>query len=184
MQLPDFLEFEPFNRQRELMGAHALGDFVFFDPAKNLTGEERMRLARGELVLDKRYLWLGEDNSLAYKDSRLYVLEARLQQGDTLLHLADCDVVSAWMNNHKDETASLPLQGSTSTAPDVEVAQEKGKPKVCSDCLQRLRYQGFDRLRPRHVRYSEQVQANFSLHEYFQHYPQYPVKPTRPSVFF
>ncbi|GAA5316464.1 MAG: hypothetical protein AseanaTS_16680 [Candidatus Pelagadaptatus aseana] len=168
MKLPDFLQFEPFNRLREAMGAEDLGDFVFFDPKKNLTGLERIELANQGLPVNPKVLQAASDFTLVFKDSRVLIYHPAPQQpGDWHYHLAECDQVQSL------RTHNLLQQLQAKTAlPQSEI----GNYKVCSDCLQKLRYQNFDAARQRHREYSQRIADEFSLDSFFDKYPVYPVE--------
>lgn len=167
MKLPDFLQFEPFNELRATMGAETLGAFEFFDPRLHLTAEERTRLAEG-LVLNWSTLRCLHDYTLAYKNSRVLVwLEEPGQSWAAPgYHLAYCRALQE-------------LRRQRPTQP-VRIATELPPPdpwpwRVCPECLQQLRFQGYDGARTRHRDYSDRVLENFDLAEFYARYPLYPV---------
>ncbi|MAZ86780.1 MAG: hypothetical protein CL693_04005 [Cellvibrionaceae bacterium] len=168
MKLPDFLEFEPFNTIRQRMDAQSLGDFVFFDPRRNLTGLERSSLDREGLDIDDQDLRVGEDFTLIYKDSRvlMFCTDPQLLT-DRYYHLADCERVA--------QLRQTDLSQSRWQLRTREPQTAAGQYQVCSGCLQRLHYQNYDGHRQRHRDYSDRVLEAFNLEEFFSQYPMYPV---------
>jgi hypothetical protein len=167
MKLPDFLQFEAFNKLRATMGAEDLGDFVFFDPKKNLTGIERLELKGQGLIVSAAILGSASDFTLTYKDSRVAIyLNEPESMDDWLYHVSDCEMVHAARASDK-----LTLFSAKTVVP----VHATGTYKVCSSCLQKLRYQNFDGVRQRHREYSQRIEDVFSLTEFFQEYPMYPV---------
>lgn len=167
MKLPDFLEFEPFTRMRQSMGARELGSFEFFDPRLHLTADERARLAKGLSVgwLALRCL---PDYTLAYKNSRtLLWLNAPGQSGAApSYHLAYCRVLQAFHRQSPDQK--------------IRIATRLPPPdpwpwRVCPDCLQQLQFRGYDAARSRHRDYSDRILEAFNLEDFFRRYPSYPV---------
>jgi len=168
MKLPDFLEFEPFNKIRERMGAETLGEFVFFDPHLNLTGHERLSLEQEGLCVEGDHLRVGDDFTLIYKDSRVLLVSAQPKSSaERYFHLACCNTVELLLAEG--------LQRSVWQARTNVPESKEGSYQPCSNCLQRLRYQDFDNHRQRHRDYSERVQQEFDLQDFFNRYPMYPV---------
>lgn len=166
MKLPDFLDFAAFNTLRQTMGAHELGEFVFFDPHLNLTGYERLSLRREGLVVAAEDFYVAEDSTLVYKDSRVLVYcPTPVSSHDWRFHLADCPALTAL------QAAAFEGWQARSDTP----RSLTGRYQVCSDCLQRLRYQDYDSQRHRHRGYSERIEQEFELAGFFRRYPLYPV---------
>lgn len=166
MKLPDFLAFEPFLSLRKKMRADKLGHFEFFDPKVHLTVQERNELEMG-LLVPVQCVRVLKDFTLAYKNSRVVVsLSNPRQPEDWCYHLAACSGFTATVQSD----AQQPVKLST-TQPQAEM----GTYRVCSECLQRLRYQGFDGLRNRHRQYSLRVQEEFELETFFKTFSVYPV---------
>lgn len=161
MNLPDFLKFKPFNYLREVMGADQLGDFEFFDPERHLSAEERQQLQTGLRVPVAALAVLG-DKTLAYKNGRVLVSAA---QDDQLLnnvfHLAACNRFQQ-CRGEVSLSVSQPRMG-------------ENKMPVCEECLQELRYKGFDAVRNRHRHYSQRLLEEFSIADFFAAYPAYPL---------
>ncbi len=176
MKLPDFIEFEPFNDIRDRMGADELGDFVFFDPHLNLTGHERLSLEREGLEVDDEHFRVGGDFTLIYKDSRVLLVSEGVESTESSstafavkpnYHLASCPEVETMLKSGLKGSRWL---ARTHISP---VLQESCQ--VCTDCLQRMQYQHFDIHRHRHRDYSDRVQQDFDLADFFRRYPMYPV---------
>lgn len=152
MKLPDFLEFDSFNKMRELVGTDKLGYFEFFDPATQLTGEERSELSLVGIVTKGRFVRLLSDHSLGYKNSRIVILD------DNKVHLTQCREIRQLEEFH------LAIPG--------KILKDN---KPCLQCLHDLRYQGFDMVRERKKVHSEYVLENFSFDQYFSMKPLYPI---------
>ena len=173
MKLPDFSAFEPFLKLRKKMGADKLGHFEFFDPQAHLTVDERNQLESGFLSQLQSVRVL-TDFTLAYKNSRVAVaLPTPRQPEEWLYHLAACNGFAALA--HSDGQRQVIL---STTQPQAEM----GSYRVCGECLQRLRYQGFDGMRNRHRQYSLRVQEEFDLSEFFKAFPVYPVIDSEESL--
>jgi len=184
--LPDFLQFEPFNRLRSDMGAEELGDFTFFDPKRHVTGLERLSLGNEGLEVAVSELRVLNDFTLAYKDCRV-VLYAHADETSSseqntgaivFYHLADCPVVMDLRN----VDPALSREGSWHVYSNGEALGVRNR--VCNQCLQRLRYQNFDAVRQRHREYSERVEDAFSLADFFKRYPSYPLADSEQAPVF
>ncbi|WP_028670132.1 hypothetical protein [Saccharospirillum impatiens] len=160
MELYDFLEFEPFNRLRELMGTDQLGQFELFDPDRHLTGDERSVLARQGLQLPRSMLGRLLDHCLCYKNSRVAIVD------EDTLHLANCDQFP-----DRDQYRV----GTSEQAFDAPTV-------VCSACLQVLNYQGYDEQKARKEYYNRQVLQQFSLEAFWSDYVPYPLNRDREKV--
>ena len=177
MFLPDFLEFEPFNQLRLNMGAEELGDFVFFDPKRHVTGLERSSLGREGLEVEPSALRVLNDFTLAYKDCRVLLYPARVHAASSerevasgdIYHLADCPTVVG-LRSLSPASLNTGLWRICSNGEALA-----GSSRVCRECLQRLRYQHFDAVRQRHRDYSERVEQTFELHAFFERYPSHPL---------
>ncbi len=171
MEFPDFLKFKPFNYLRHKMGATALGQFEFFEPDIHLSAEERQQLVKG-MSLDVQTLQALDDNTLAFKNGRvLAFIDSPKDIQDWVYHLSACESF-----------------GQLSGKVRISMAKphhSMGQYRVCADCLQVLRYKGFDAVRNRHRHYSQRVQEEFDLDEFFKEFPTYPLsaKPHEPSLF-
>ncbi|MFT4674801.1 MAG: hypothetical protein ACI9PX_000948 [Reinekea sp.] len=157
MSLPDFTEFDPFNSLRAQMGTDRLGFFELFDPAFHLTGIERSELAHGGLTVSRHEVRSLLDFTLVYKNSRLIVLDGQC------FHLAECPNLPRSENLHISSSLA-PLDGAGS---------------VCSTCLQKLQYQGYDAHKARKESYSREVLDRFSLDQFWTDFHLYPVSEKR-----
>lgn len=166
MLLPDFLEFEAFNRIRARMGAERLGAFEFFDPRMHLTAAERGELAGG-IELPWEALRCLHDYTLAYKNSRVLLwLGNDGGSADTLYHLAYCRSLQNLRRQNPQKSVHL-----ATSLPESELWRRR----VCAQCLQQLQYQGYDAARTRHRHYSDRILEDFDLEEFFRDYPVYPL---------
>lgn len=156
MQLPDFLEDSSLNALREKMGATKLGTFELFDPNKQLTYSERETLADTGLAIFSQELRVLKDKTLALKNSRVWLKEDGY-------HLALCPKVQ-----------QLRLQPNEFQVGTFQWPNSKQHP-VCLECLAVLQYQGIDARRLRRLEFAEQISEQFSLAEFQQSYPFYPL---------
>jgi len=163
MKLPDFLAFEPFNDLRQRMGAVELGHFDLFDPKIQLSTHEREALASVGLAIAISSVRALDDLTLAYKDGRVAVFT---EEQNGCFHVSNCaDIQALGEQKAKFKVATVePLPSPSSQV------------KVCEDCLQRLRYEGFDMNRHRHRQYSEGILSRFTLTKFFSLYSAYPIK--------
>lgn len=157
MKLHDFLEDAELNALRSKMGAHALGQFELFDPAKQLTYSEREALKTDGLNVTANELRVLKDKTLAYKNSRAW-----LKHGQHY-HLANCPQVQQL----RHQSTSLLL--GTYLWP---VSKDSA---LCVECLAVLQYQGIDSRRLRRTEFIEQIRQQFSLAEFQKQYPFYPL---------
>lgn len=180
MQLPDFLRFKPFNQLRQRMGAERLGHFEFFDPNQHLTADERKALASGYTVTASNLTVL-EDQTIAYKNSRVIWCEnesvdnAAMDQIATSVsashyHVASCEYfyrAQGSRSNVQISTDAPHLKGRGLNSTSL---------RICEDCLQTLRFQGFDGVKNRHRQYSQRVLDEFTLELFYSLYPCYPIQ--------
>ncbi|MDN3650307.1 hypothetical protein QWZ13_15465 [Reinekea marina] len=156
IHLPDFTEFEPFNKLREKMNASELGAFELFDPKHHLTGDERSLLQRQGAELPRSGVSHLLDFTLVYKNTRCIVRDK------SVFHVAHCE--------------QFPIDDSLFVATNITVNMPK---QVCPDCLKIIHYKGYDPLKARKEAYSQQVLQNFTLSEFWRHYALYPVSEKR-----
>jgi len=163
MKLPDFLAFKPFNDLRQRMGAIELGHFDLFDPKIQLSTHEREGLAREGLAIAASSVRELDDLTLAYKDGRVAVFG---EEQNGRFHVSNCAEVQALVGPEMTLRVATvePLLSPSSQA------------KVCEECLQRLRYEGFDMIRHRHRHYSEGILSRFTLAKFFLIYSAYPIQ--------
>jgi hypothetical protein len=157
MKLPDFLEFEPFNRLRTEMNAEKLGYFELFDPNYHLTGGERSELDRHGLTVNEELVSQLLDFTLVYKNTRVCLLD------DQSYHIAACKSLS-FMPQYRIVTS---------------VKSIGKKLSVCRNCLQLLQYKGYDDVKARKEAYSIQVFEQFTLDDFWSQYHLYPVSEKR-----
>jgi hypothetical protein len=156
IKLTNFLEFEPFLVLRKKMQATDLGGFEIFNPQYHLTGVERSELERNGLILPRHQIAYLLDFTLAYKNSRVMVLDERYY------HLSYC--------NEFPDTSQLFVTTDHKLEPHLS---------VCPHCLARLHYKGYDPLKARKEAYSRQVEDLFNIDEFWHQYPIYPVSEKR-----
>lgn len=152
MPLPDFTDFPPLLALRQKMGATELGSYDFFDPARHLTGDERVALAGQGLAVARAALRRLIDHTVGFKNARVLV----------------------WGDEGGDYHLSWCSKFPTQTALWVG-ASKPAAMRVCSACLDQLQYEGHSSHRSRHQAYYEQVRAEFNVGAFFTRYPHYPV---------
>lgn len=199
MKLPDFLEFEPFNALRREMGAENLGQFDFFDPRQHLNAEELQSLSSGGLSVGLEGVRSLENSTLAFKNSRVLLYLSSPKNGEqAYYHLAECTAVLRWRDSAAHSAAQndaietnacgiIVADTTVVTEPPfknlsrwrvavVDPSQPEQSYHVCADCLQKVHYRSFDAARSRHREYSQRIRQHFSLQDFFQHYPCYPLR--------
>lgn len=157
MKLPDFLEDEAFNQLRQRMNATQLGEFALFDPAKQLTWSEREALEGKGLDIQGAELRPLKDKTLAFKNSRVWLKQ------DGLFHLGYCPRIQ-----------QLRLKQATMQV-GTYLWQTNKENQVCLECLAQVQYQGIDHRRLRRPEFIEQIQEQFSLEEFNQEFPPFPI---------
>lgn len=149
MNLPDFLEFKPFNDMRMKMNTEKLGHFEMFDPNIHLTGNERSSLmnVKGLQVPSSQVLRL-IDYTLLFKNSRVVIHD------EHCFHVCACDQIK-----HQE----------------MLTLSNKSKNAVCSACLQLIHYKGYDEHKNRRQQLSESILTEFSIEQFFLEFPVYPI---------
>ena len=97
MELIDFEAFAPFQCLRKKMNAKRAGRFELFDEKNHLTMHEKESLVCGGLEVPPRRLRILNDQTLAYKNSRVLVVIIHGEDeiaGETEFHLANCEQIS------------------------------------------------------------------------------------------
>ena len=158
MELPDFNDFEPFNKLRNKMGATKLGYFELFDPRFHLTGVERSDLEQQGKIVNVNTLHQLLDFTLVYKNTRIWL------ETSSCYHLASCKLLPI---ANSEVHIGTSLKALTKTVP------------VCKACLQKLQYQGFDDQKARKEVYSQQVFEKFNLAAFWIQFHLYPVSEKR-----
>ncbi|MEQ8407756.1 MAG: hypothetical protein RKH07_05730 [Gammaproteobacteria bacterium] len=185
MELPDFIEFAPFNKMREDMGTRELGYFELFDPALHLTGEERSALANGGVLNKLDNVKTLPDNTLAIKNSRvlLYIPDEnwfRQRREYPTYHVARCSLLDELYKESPDQEYLV----TTRLAQDYDMLKYRDGGEyslasvgfvVCKHCLHKLRYKDFDEFRNRKRGYSQKVLNEFKLEDFYRLYKQYPL---------
>lgn len=153
MKLFDFRDDIAFNQLKEEMGAAEAGSFVPFDPEYQLTYGEREALAQASVEVSAGAVRLLRDRTIALKNSRVWV------EGGGMIHIANCaDLIQL--------RSQLRIMVSTRN-PDKTLS-------ICPECLAELKYLGLDGRKSR--RLSEQLNELFSMEQFRQDYPFYPVQ--------
>ncbi len=186
MQLPDFLAFDGFNQLRKKMSTDKLGYFELFDPKLHLTGCERSQLEYGGLTLPVSELNALADQTLCYKNSRVLAYNPDFSYYRThgeypTYHVAICAKVRAKSARAKLMVTTkinieYPFHKTFKKDQNEETASYFHGLVVCKHCLHSISYKDYDEVRNRKRGYSQRILSEFSLHEFFQEYPQYPIR--------
>tara|TARA_R110002073_G_scaffold228965_2_gene389740 strand:+ start:2397 stop:3038 length:642 start_codon:yes stop_codon:yes gene_type:complete len=185
VQLPNFIEFEPFNELREKIGTNDLGFFELFDAAIHLTGSERSELENTGILLKSNEFRVLPDKTLAIKNSRVlaYIPDEswyRNRREYPTFHLAWC----AQLETLSREQPAQDFLVTTKIADDYNVLKIRGSGEVslseqglvvCKHCLHALRYRDYDEFRNRRRGYSQKVLNDFRLKDFYRFYQQYPL---------
>ena len=153
MKLFDFREDAAFNQLKQRMGAAEAGHFVSFDPEHQLTFGEREALAQSSVEISAGAVRILRDRTIALKNSRVWV------EGGGKIHIANCADVIQLRNQ-------LRIMVSTRN-PEKTLS-------ICPECLAELKYLGLDGRKSR--RLSEQLDELFSMEQFRQDYPFYPIE--------
>ena len=156
MHIKPFDDFEPFNQLRKKMGTQKLGSFELFDPQRQITYSEREALGLGQFTIESSRLRVLKDKTIAFKNTRLWLSWPE----HTSYHLAACDLIQKRRHKKSDFIAGL---------------NQPSESAVCLECLQLLKYQGFDARRSRRLDLAETLQKEFKLSEFQNEYPFYPL---------
>jgi hypothetical protein len=182
MKLPDFLQFEPLNNLRRIMGA-GLGTFVPVTNPNVLTIEEIGQLAGEGIEIPLKDVRVLDDGTLAYKNSRviLYIRDVNQYSRSSMktadlpkFHVSDCKKLQD-MRSHqrfgryvvatRDDgnfKLNVMASGSAKPAPRIE------KLNICQFCLGKIRWNGFQHSLPWDAR--NQIVKSFTLKEFFERY--------------
>ena len=185
MELKNFTEFEPFNALRKKMGTEQFGYFELFDPVLHLTGTERSQLEQVGVLQKLAAVKVLPDQTLAMKNSRVLAYNPdenwyRVHREYPTYHIAFCARLEAMKSAQFDLELLLTSKIADdypllTIRPGGEVSVAAHGVVVCKHCLHRLRYKDFDEFRNRRRGYSQKVLQEFSLHEYYRLYQQYPL---------
>jgi hypothetical protein len=184
MTLPDFIEFEPFNRLRRLMNALLPDEFTAGYTINRLTQDDLDRALEGVegiTVDDISNVQRLSDGTLAYKDRRvlLYIRDRRAsREYDPLhylpkFHIANCKTLREMREHGQFE--KYVISRRTDGKFKMNFIYEFGKTdsaihglRVCRNCLIRLSYK---RYRQMDNKTREEIYENFLVNEYFAAYP-------------
>jgi len=184
MTLPDFIEFEAFNRLRRLMNATLPENFSSGYAINRLTQDDLDRALEGiegvtvDDISDVKSL---PDGTLAYKDRRvlLYIRDRsgyRDHDSRNLLpsfHVSNCRTLKRMRQGGHYERYVVSQRTDGRFKMNFlygygELQSEIHELKVCRDCLGFLSYKGYSS--GDHKRHA--IHSTFSLNEYFTVYPK------------
>jgi hypothetical protein len=182
--LPDFIEFEPFNRLRRLMNAALPDEFSTGYTINRLTQDDLDRALEGidgVTVDDISDVEVLSDGTLSYKDRRvlLYIRDRasyRDRDPRQLLprfHVSNCRTLKRMREEGRYERYVVSQRTDGRFKMNFlygfgKAQSEVCELKVCRDCLGFLSYKGYSHTdHKRHV-----IHSTFSLGEYFALYPK------------
>lgn len=182
MKLPDYIQFEPLNRLRQLMGAE-LGRFTPAINPHRLTVEEIEQLSRSGIEIPLDQVRILDDGTLAYKNSRviLYIRDvvqyrnSRITQYDLpRFHVSDCTKLQEMRANKRYERYVVATPENKSFELNIK---RKGAKKferrieqldICQFCLGKLGWQGFNYRLPNPRKRA--IVSAFTLTDFFKTY--------------
>jgi hypothetical protein len=184
MTLPDFIEFEPFNRLRRLMNAPLLNEFSSGYTINRLTQDDLERALEGIegiTVDDISDIEVLSDGTLAYKERRvLLYIRDKSSYGDRdpdqilpSFHVSNCRTLKRMRKEGRYERYVVSQRTDGTFRMNFLDGHSKAQSeicelKVCRYCLGFLSYKGYSHTdHKRHV-----IHSTFSLSEYFALYPK------------
>lgn len=184
MKLPDFENFEPFNRLRRAMGATEFGSFSLNYKGQGLTMAELDVLVSKGLDVNFEDITILEDGTLGYKDSRVLVYIRDVpdyssyynsKQGENLprFHVAWCKT----LNRMRQKNKFCKYVVSTKTDGKFEICRIGNSNNrksieelvVCRNCLDNL---SFENYRDVVAQKKDQIVKNFVVLDFFEKYPR------------
>ncbi len=181
MRLPNFLEFTPLNRLREMMGAE-LKEWQYGKTWKKFDIEElRRKLAEGIVITNLDEVIPADDGTLEYKGQKviLYIRDQgssgyQGKRSRYTFHVANCTTLHEMNRKGRYERYVVATRKDGKFIVNrfdwdelVEKEVECELP-VCRNCLRRLKYQNYNyesRFR------QKQIVENFDLVDFFDEYP-------------
>ena len=180
MKLPDFIQFEPFNRLRERMRAALPQDLSISQPIDRLTLADLEILASKGLDVEINEVQELSDGTLVYKDRRVLLhirdivtyQNREAQESLPKFHVANCRKLQEMRAKNRFDryVVSTRTDGKFS----VIFIQNFGKNrpetcalKICKLCLEHLSYKDYRISRS----LREKIYESFSIDEYFSAYP-------------
>jgi hypothetical protein len=184
MTLPNFIEFEAFNRLRRLMNARLPDNFSSGYAINRLTYHDLDRALEdieGVTVDDIAEVNILPDGTLAYKDRRviLYIRDKRAFHGHDgrqilpKFHIANCSTLAKMRQHGRFDryVISTRVDGKfkMNFVDRLEIRSSICELKVCKVCLENLYYKGY---RKGTRRRDKEIYNTFALQEYFAAYPK------------
>ena len=180
MKLPNFLVVDEFIRLKNAMGIprNRLGNVRAVNVKRvGATREEIRQLAKEGLEVDKQDVTLLPDGTLSYKDRRvlLYIRDISQYGGnysDPRFHFADCVTLRNMRENLRFGRFVIASRddGLFQLHYINSGRQIEKRLDVCQNCLDRLKYNGFQLAMPSNIRLAA-VQG-FSIADFFSVYPK------------
>ncbi len=181
MKLPNFLQFEPFNRLKDGMGIprDKLGALAGVDmnPGGVSTQEIKQLSKEGIDIRDIDEIRVLDDGTLAYKDRRILLHIRDIQsygRTDTSprFHFANCNTLQRMRAEKRfgRYVAANKMDGTFTLIYVDSKHKVERRLYVCQNCLDYIKYNGFDRTLPdtektKHV-------TNFSIDDFFDAFPK------------
>lgn len=187
MKLPDFLNFSPFNKLRQSMGAEKLGSFDLIISREYTNSKEKKELETSGVEIDSLDdIYELQDGTLAYKDTRilLYIRDINTSHGVysqnnklPKFHVAWCQTLNHMQASKRFDRYVL----STRTDGIFEI-RKVGRTEndtissnhslhVCKHCLNKLHYKGYGK----NLFKNNGIYKEFSTAIFFNEYPTSPL---------
>jgi hypothetical protein len=182
MTLPNFIEFEPFNRLRRLMNAPLPDNFssgYVINPLTRSDLDKALEGIEGVTIEDIGHVQPLPDGTLAYQDRRiiLYIRDNRVFAGKSIklpkFHMANCSTLfQMW---RRGRFGRYVISTRTDGRFRINIMDGSGnessiiKLEVCKLCLEHLHYEGY---RQGTRRRDKEIYNTFTLQEYFTAYPK------------
>lgn len=175
MKLPNFLEFEPFNRLRKQMKADLLEtDELKIIIPPTVSDDELIKMQNEGLDIDIHQVEILADGTLKYKDRRIliYIRDIYVYNGNFFMprfHFSNCNTIQEMKQKGKIKhyVASIRTDGLFDFIKITDNKEEKIKNyklQVCKNCLSHIDYKQY-------LLNKNDVFNNFSLSEFFTLYP-------------
>ena len=188
MKLPDFENFEPFNKLRRAMGGVELGSFSLNYKGKGLTKEELDALFSKGIDVDFKDITKLDDGTLAYKDKRVlvyirdigdYSMHYKRHTSDVeslpKFHVSWCRALSEKhdKNQFGRYVVSQNVNGDFAVcviSGNKVVRQSTERLRICKNCLEIIGWEEYSRtMQPDQ---KTQIVSKFLIPDFFEKYPR------------
>jgi len=176
MNLPDFLQFEPLTKLREMMDASVTNWHPVLLP--QITQEEGEKLRKIGLEVDPQEIEVVDDGTLEYKGQKIVVYirdqhQGYRTQGDGYkFHFAECQTLIQMKSQNRYGARYVVTTRRDGKFPVTILDSRSYKRRtverelrVCKNCLAKLSYKGYQ-----NEHWGGDIYKTFSLSEFFEIY--------------